>query len=240
MKNSALLLFAALPLVAEGQASLEGTIWNLRRNEIRKPAGSGTTLDLTELLGPGRSTAARLDLRWRVGDRQHLRVLLAPFEVTGSARLGAEVRFQDTTFAAGLPTEARYRFNSWRASWSYQLVQDQGWTVRLGATAKVRDAKVELRQAGRAARTTDLGFVPLAHVAAERRLGDSATLVFELDGLAAPQGRAVDAALLLRWRAFGRVHLDAGYRLLEGGADNDQLYTWARLDGWRIGASVAF
>jgi len=80
----------------------------------------------------------------------------------------------------------------------------------------------------------------LAHLWVARRLAPDLGLIFETDALAASQGRAVDGALLLRWQVTPRLHGDLGYRILEGGADNDELYTWARLDGWRLGVGVRF
>jgi hypothetical protein len=143
-------------------------------------------------------------------------------------------------FGPQAPTEGRYRFNSWRATWRYTWVSTEAWTLKVGATAKIRDAKVQLTQGGLTAATSNVGFVPLAHLSVERRLPGALSALFETDALAAPQGRAVDAALMLRWQVSPRTHVDIGYRLLEGGADNDKLYTWARLDGWRVGMGVRF
>lgn len=50
--------------------------------------------------------------------------------------------------------------------------------------------------------------------------GDSGTkfnLLFDLIGAAAPQGRAFDAALLLRWQGEGDWFGAAGVRSIEGG-----------------------
>ena len=49
------------------------------------------------------------------------------------------------------------------------------------------------------------------------------------DALAAPQGRAEDIAAFLVYRATDRLDLKAGYRLLEGGADVDEVYNFALL-----------
>ncbi len=47
--------------------------------------------------------------------------------------------------------------------------------------------------------------------------------------LAAPQGRAFDVALKGRYALGSRAELAAGYRTVEGGADNDEVYTFAWL-----------
>lgn len=47
------------------------------------------------------------------------------------------------------------------------------------------------------------------------------------DALAAPQGRAKDVLLALQYKVNEKVTLKGGYRILEGGADNDEVYSFA-------------
>lgn len=235
------LSLALLPsLAAEGTISLEATGFQTRRNDVRKPALGGTDFSFRDLLGSGPTTAFRVEGTWTLNNRHSLRFLHAPFEVNGVGRFTRDVVYQGTTFKAGQPVEGTYRFNSTRATWRYRLDAPQGWTVQVGATAKIRDAKVQLVQ-GSAPETKDnLGFVPLAHLAVIRQLTPVLSAHFDLDALAGGPGRAVDGAVLLRWQATSKVFADVGYRLLEGGADTDELYTWARLDGWRVGVGIRF
>ncbi len=235
-----LVVAAGLMLPAQIVVSLEATAWQMRLNEVRKPSLTGTTFSFPELLGSGPSTAFRIDASWQLNARQGLRVLLAPFEASGTGTFRQPVVYEGRTFQAGQPTRGTYRFNSWRATWRYTLEMGSDWAVKVGATAKIRDAKVQLEQGSVSAGNSNLGFVPLAHLSVNRRLTPDWMAVFEADALAAKQGRAVDAALMLRWQATPRLHTDIGYRMLEGGADNEELYTWARLDGWRVGLGVRF
>lgn len=94
----------------------------------------------------------------------------------------------------------------------------------------MRDARIALSQPGRAAEDTDVGFVPLGHLSADARLSDRWHAAFELDGSAAPQGRAFDFAAFLSYRPVSRLTLSAGYRTIEGGADVDAVYTFAWLN----------
>lgn len=239
-RPSLLLTMSGLVLSAQVEVNLEATAWNTRLNEVRKPSQGGTTFSFPDLLGDGPSMAYRADLSWQVNGRHGLRVLLAPFEIAGTGTFRQPVVYEGRTFQAGLPTRGLYRFNSWRATWRYTLETGPDWTVRVGATAKIRDAKVQLEQDGVSASNSNVGFVPLAHLSVTRRIAPAWAAVFETDALAAKQGRAVDAALMVRWQVSPRLHADVGYRILEGGADNEELYTWARLDGWRVGVGVRF
>jgi len=238
--STLLCMTTGLSLSAQYEVNLEATAWNTRLNEVRKPAVGGTTFSFAELLGSGPTWTTRMDARWRVNPRHSLRILLAPFEVSGTGSFASPVTYQGRLFRAGEPTRGLYRFNSWRATWSYTLREDEAWTVRLGATAKIRDAKVQLEQDGVITSNSNLGFVPLVHLSVERRFSPGWSALFETDALGAKQGRAIDAVLLVRWQATSRFHADLGYRLLEGGADNEEIYTWARLDGWRLGVGMRF
>jgi hypothetical protein len=53
-------------------------------------------------------------------------------------------------------------------------------------------------------------------------------LLLEADALTAPQSRAEDIFAGFLYQPGDRLALKAGYRLLEGGSDNDEVYnfTW--------------
>jgi hypothetical protein len=139
------------------------------------------------------------------------------------------VRFAGATFAAGVPTEATYTFNSYRLSYRYLLRRGEKTWVWVGGTAKVRDAVIALEQDGSSSRKDDLGFVPLVHVAGEWRFAPAWRLALDADGLAGGPGRAVDAALEVAYDLAERWTVQAGYRTVEGGADVDEVYTFAWL-----------
>ncbi len=212
-----------------------GAVW-ASRNDVQIPNESGTRFSLTDLAGSGPDLAYRVAATWNVGRRHALRLLVAPLTITGAAALDAPVLFANQSFAPGVGTEADYRFNSYRLTYRYRLYDGATWSWAAGFTAKVRDAKVELRQPGVAARDVDLGFVPLLHLAASARIGDRWSVGGELDALAAPQGRAEDLALKLSYAPSPRWSVAAGYRTLEGGADVDAVYTFA----WLHYAVVSF
>ena len=73
----------------------------------------------------------------------------------------------------------------------------------------------------------NVGFVPLLNFQAEKRLSDSWKFRFDFDGLAAPQGRAFDIALFLEHQLLPHFSILGGYRMIEGGAENDSVYNMA-------------
>jgi hypothetical protein len=207
------------------------------RNDVQIPnAAPNTRFALDGITGAGPTYTGRVSIDWPLSERQRLRVLVAPLRVDESGSLDAPVVFQDTAFDAG-PARAGYRFDSYRVSWRWRVRDDARWTIDAGATIKVRDAEVRLTQGNVTRSRTDTGVVPLLALEGRWRFAPRWSAVLDLEGLAAPQGRAVDAALKLAWQATPRLQLSAGYRLLDGGADNDDLSTFARFDQAVLGVA---
>ena len=87
---------------------------------------------------------------------------------------------------------------------------------------------------------TNVGIVPLINFRAEWFVKERLSLVLLGDALAAPQGRAEDILLAGYFYPNQRVTLKAGYRILEGGADNDEVYNFTMLHYAVIGGIVNF
>ncbi|GJM44284.1 MAG: hypothetical protein DHS20C21_11260 [Gemmatimonadota bacterium] len=206
-----------------------GPIWQTV-NDVQIPNdATGSRFSLVDVIGKGPWSAGRVYATWNLSERNGLRVLLAPLSVTESATLSAPVNFAGGSFGAGSPVEANYQFHSWRLSYRYRFHAGDNWQWWIGFTAKVRDARIRLVQDTVTAEKTDVGFVPLLHLAATYRLSCRWTAELDADALAGGPGRAEDAALKLRYRPADRWSLAAGYRTVEGGADVDEVYNFAWL-----------
>ena len=217
-----------------------GPAWQ-SRNDVQIPNNeAGTRFSLVDLVGSGPLPAARLYILWNINERHGLRVLLAPFSYTKSGLFASPVNFAGETFQPGVPIDATYKFNSWRLSYRYNVYRGSDWRWWIGFTAKLRDAKIQLEQQGRSAAKTDLGFVPLLHVAGQVRFGGEWSAVLDADGLAGGPGRAVDAALKLRYDLNSSWSLAAGYRTVEGGADVEEVYNFAWLHYAAVSVAYQF
>ena len=234
-----LVVLASSARAGDLRASLEaGPAWQTR-NDFRIPGDGGTLVELAEY-DPGPVAAVRATLTWDLSARQSLRLLAAPLRLETTFTPDSPVVFQDLVFPSGRPTDATYVFNSYRLSWYWRFPPGEKWSFRLGATLKVRDAEIGL--AGLPGRSVkdDLGVVPLVYLYARYQATDRFALELEADALAAPQGRAEDVSLKGVFRVSERVELDLGYRLLEGGADNDEVYTFAFFHYAVAGVRVRF
>jgi len=204
-----------------------GPVWQTS-NDVQIPNSElGTRFSLKDLVGTGPWPAGRIYFTWNINHKHGLRVLLAPLSYTETGIFEDEVLFAGEAYEAGLPTEATYQFNSWRLSYRYKFKDGDRWQLWVGFTAKIRDAKIELRQGEVTSKDTDLGIVPLVHFAADWRFAEKWHFIADLDGLAGGPGRAIDLALKIGYDINDRWSVTAGYRGVEGGADVDEVYNFA-------------
>jgi hypothetical protein len=204
-----------------------GPAWQSYNDAEIPNDGTASRFSLADVAGPGPLPAGRLYVTWNVAERHGLRVLVAPFSLTETGRSDRAIRFAGSEFEAGEPLRATYTFNSYRLSYRFRLHAGDRTAAWIGATAKIRDAVIQLEQGATTGRKTDLGFVPLAHVAGRWRLAGALLLTLDADALAGGPGRAVDASLKLGYDPGGPWAVQAGYRTVEGGADVDEVYTFA-------------
>jgi hypothetical protein len=204
-----------------------GSVWQ-DRNKVQIPnAIAGDRFRLTDIAGSGPWASARLNANWDLRGNHGLRVVLAPLSYKELGFLPADTRFADGSFQAGQPINAEYKFNSWRVGYRYHFHEGERWNFWIGGTAKIRDAKVELSQGTERAIDDDVGFVPLLYLAGDYRFNDRWSFRFDFDGLAGGPGRAFDLSLKLGYQLDENWRLSAGYRTLEGGVDNDDVYNSA-------------
>jgi hypothetical protein len=216
-----------------------GAAWQ-SRNDVQIPGDSGTRFSLVDIAGSGPLPFYRLELSYTLKPRHSLRFLYAPFEYTETGTLDKDVVFVDQTFDVGESTEATYRFNSYRATYRYLWHDGKQWKWHVGFTAKIRDAEIALQQEGKSAKDSNVGFVPLLNLYGEYSFAPRWRLLVDFDGLAGPQGRAVDLGLLARYDVARRWYVGAGYRTLEGGADNDEVYNFAWIHYASVSAGYRF
>lgn len=216
-----------------------GAAWQ-NRNDTQIPGDTGTRFSLAKLTGSGPYAHLRLMLFYDLNARTGLRFVIAPFSLTETGALDRDVQFEGERFQGGAQTEGSYRFNSYRATYWYRFHRDERADWRAGLTLKVREARIALRQGNVAAAKNDLGVVPLLHLSGDYRLNDRWSLLVDFDGLAAPQGRAFDLGLSLGYALHPDWTLTFGYRTLEGGADNDRVYTFAWFNYLTVGFGYRF
>lgn len=218
---------------------LELGLYRYSRNDVRIPNVGGTRFDLTELAGDS-GADVRLHGTWWWSERNALRLTLAPINTNGTGVPDQNIDFAGSEFAAGEPTRAQYRFNTYRLTWRYRFYRGERWEWGAGAAVLVRDARIRLTQDGVTAQDDDLGVVPLLHVHGRYAMTPRTTLVLDIEGAGASQGRAIDAALRVEHGFDSGWFVHGGYRTLEGGADVDDIYAFAWLHFATLGFGYRF
>jgi hypothetical protein len=224
------------PAFSQSQLDIEGGGVFPGYNDVRVPNATGTQFSLTEDLTADAQLYYRIRFSLALGRRHWLSILYAPLTIKANGQIGNDVFFEDQTFAANTPLEGLYKFNSYRLTYRYDLIRRPRLVLGVGITAKIRDAEVKLSGGGLESNSTDFGFVPLLHFRLLWRFTRKLGILVEGDAAAAKQGRAEDVMAALIIPVSQKWTLKAGYRILEGGADVDQVYNFALLNYVVVGA----
>lgn len=208
-------------------------------NQVRISGDEGTRFNMRSSL-PSESPYFRLDYKTSFENRHGIRLLYAPLKLKGEYTFSKDINFNGEVFNQNQETKTIYQFNSYRASYFYQWINQDHWKMNVGITAKVRDANIELKQGNIRKGRSDLGFVPLFYLWSEYWLSGDTKLTFDFDGLAAPQGRAFDMALMAGHRLSPSLIANIGYRILEGGVDNEKVYNFSQVNFYFAAIEVLF
>ena len=233
-----IMIIASVPALAGFYIDGEGGRAYTGYNDVAIPGDQGTRISLSEDL----DTDPVWYYRGRVGyvfrGHHDFSFTAAPLRADAEGTVNSAVRFDDTVFSAGISLSARYQFDTYRFTYRYNLVAERDLIIGIGGTGLIRDALVSVEGDAERAEYTNVGFVPLFHFHLEYYFIDYFGVLLEGDAMAAPQGRAEDVMAALVYRAGDSWKFRAGYRMLEGGADNDKVYTFAMFHFVFVGVTV--
>ncbi len=209
-------------------------------NDVRIPGNTGTKLSLRDDLEDTGVFYYRLRGTWTLNEKHSLSMLIAPLTIRSEGTAGKDIIFGTETFTAGSDIDAVYTFNSYRFTWAYNLRDTDTYEFSIGATLKIRDAKISLESGAQDYTKDDFGFVPLVYFRYAYHLSLDWDFLCKGDALAAPQGRAEDILAAAVYRYSDRVRFRFGLRILEGGADNDEVYTFSMITYAVCGVHILF
>ncbi len=230
-----------LPFTTKAQLSLdiESGAVIAGYNNVRIPGDAGTLFSLTDALNASPAVFLRLRAGYTIKSRHSISVLYAPLTVKSDGSVTDPINFEGITFPANTSLDAYYTFNSYRITYRYDFVKKPKVEFGLGFTAKIRDAEIALKNDGLSAKKTNMGFVPIINFRLNWMMNEKFSLLLEGDALAAPQGRAEDVLIAAIFKLSDKVALKTGYRILEGGADNDEVYNFSLFNYAVVGLSLS-
>lgn len=240
-----LLFFLTLPHLVKSQfrLSLESGAAFSQYNDVRVPNGesnSGTLFSLQDDFKPTTTAFFRLEMSYLINGKHTVELTAAPLQIGYQDSQLEEINFAGSLFS-GEGIDGIYQFNTYRVSYRYRIVDNNQWNLDLGATILARDARIALEQGELQAEDTDLGFVPLLSFNLNYSPKDKLSFVLKGDALIGPQGRAEDIFAGINYPIGTKgLQLKAGYRLIEGGADVDQVYNFAYIHFASLGLVYDF
>lgn len=229
-------LLLAFPEVAPAQWFVDGETgagWSIY-NDVRVPGDTGTEFSLTEDLESDPSLYFRLRFGRTFG-RHSVSALAAPLWLEANGSCDEDILFEGTVFPAGTDLQADYRFDSYRLTYRYTVVDREDLDIAVGASAKLRVASIEVEGGGMTALTKNTGAVPLISFGLDWNASDPLHVILDGDALVGPVGRAEDVFLGLGWAFDPTGRLTLGWRILEGGADVEESYNFTMVDFASLG-----
>jgi len=209
-------------------------------NNVRIPGDQGTLFSLKDDLIAETTIFYRLRAGYTINSRHTLSLLYAPLETKSEGSAPNDILFEGALFDANTQLTGTYKFNSYRLTYRYDIVSKPNIVFGLGLTAKIRDASISLSSFGQTAEKTNVGFVPIINFRLWWKMGENLGLLLDGDALAAPQGRAEDVHLAATYKLSDNIGIRAGYRILEGGADNAEVYNFSLFHYASFGITYSF
>lgn len=235
--------FLAAVSASQAQATLDlesGAVFGSAYNEVRVPGNDGTLFDIAKDFHTDPTFFFRIRASYILGKRHTISALYAPLTVRSSGTPASSIRFNGATFGESIPVDIRYQFNSYRLTYRYDIVSNDRLKVGIGLTGKVRDAAIQLSNSQASATKTNLGVVPLINFYVGWQVTERFKAILEGDALVGKQGRAEDIFAGFGYQFNEHLGLKAGYRVLEGGADNDEVYNFTWYNYAAVGLLLTF
>jgi hypothetical protein len=211
----------------QGALEVEGGYVMPGYMDVAIPGDTGTRFSLTDDLDAEATASFRVRYGHTFAQRHWVALLAAPLTVKSHGTLREEVAFDGTTFPEGTAVDGTFRFDSYRLIYRYLFYRSERLRFGFGVAAKVRDAAIRLKGGGLESERRNTGVVPLLSFNLAWTPLEQWTLLVDGEALAAPQGRAEDVLFAARYEVNQHLALQAGYRIVEGGSDSEDVYTFS-------------
>lgn len=212
------------------------------RNTIQRPNNAeGTRVALNSEFN--RKNAANFSPRFELEytyKRHHFLGTVALVNDKFDGMSAHDIRYDNELFIAGENIDTKYKFNTYRIGYRYRLVNNTRFALELGATILFRDAYISMQDVNKKAKFSNFGVAPLLSYFIEWKAAERLSLLSYGDAFGIKVGRAEDIFAGAKYQITPRISALAGYRLLEGGSDGDEVYTMAAFHFLSLGVGFKF
>lgn len=211
-------------------------------NNIRIPNKTGTKLSLSEELKTEQQLFWRVRAGYIIKERHLISILVAPLALHAKGTVNRDIFFFEKNFIANEEIKAKFRFDSYRITYRYTFLKRERINLGIGFTAKIRDAEITLENKYEKSTKLNTGFVPIINFNVEWLFSEKYALLINGDALASPQGqgRAEDVFAGFLYKRTEHLSIKMGYRILEGGADVDEVYNFTLVNYLSVGLIYNF
>jgi hypothetical protein len=209
-------------------------------NDIRIPGTSGSLIDMSDQLLVKLQVFYRLRAGYTIANRHTISALYAPLTVDYNGSFDQDINLNNAIYRRNEDVSVNYKFKSYRLTYRYDFVANYRWKVGAGLTGKIRDAYVRYRTASNDQHFSNFGFVPLVNFHIGYKPSAHWTAILEGDARASKFGRAEDIFAGVSYYVNPNLGIKLGYRVVEGGADNDQIYNFTWINYASAGLLISF
>jgi len=238
-----LILFFSHSAFTQLTITVESGLVLTQYNDVRAPNGDNAQGSLFSLADDFQDIQTplffRAEVKYLINSKHTVEISAVPLTVESKGFDGSSLIFENETFEES-DINGNYQFNTYRLSYRYRIVNRPKFLLDLGASVLVRDAAITISQNDTKISNTDLGFVPLFSIYTEYIINKNFQAILKGDALVGPVGRAEDFFLGLQYSPSKNIDLKIGYRLIEGGADVEQVYNFAFFHFASIGLAFTF
>jgi len=220
--------------------SVESGLVSTAYNKTRIPAATGTYIALSDQLSSHSEIYFRTTLNYKIKEKHTLLLLYAPLKIMYSGNLASDLQFKNYLFTQNNYIEATYRFDSYRLTYRYSILNQKNMNLSLGITLKMRDAEISIDNKTHKESYFNTGIVPLIHLYFNWNIITNLAFQIQGDGFAVKQGRAEDFLFGLNYSFNNKLSVYTGYRILEGGSDGSSVYTFAMFHYFANGLTYIF
>lgn len=204
-------------------------------SDISIPRSKVNEFSLTDDLSADGKIAYRLELKHEINERHKLELMVAPLSITASGILPKDIEFNGRTFSKGDEAQALFRFDSYRIRYRYFFRNKAAHFKSIGLTGKLRDAEIKLKTSTEESRKLNTGVVPLINFLFIFPLSEKLELSINGDAAFSPYGRAEDIFTGFVYSANRHLSIYSGYRVVEGGSDVAEVYSFTWINYFVIG-----
>lgn len=224
-------LFFSISGYAEFVSSIQGAGVFPGYNDARLPGNTGSRLSYPEDLDANPTFSPRFEAGFLMGERHYAGFTGSLLTLSAVGTLDRDISFDNETFAGGSKVKALYRYDSYRLTYRYDFFMSESLRIGAGITGQIRVAELSLENesAGSSQEGSfkDTGVLPLVNYRIEWSPSPEWTFYTYGDLIITPSRRVEDVFFGTRYSFNNPLSIIVGYRLLEGGSDSDDVYTYA-------------